>query len=396
MLILAALETHTKDGKDLSLAKVYYIAPTFTQGKEVMWALLKKLCVLPGGQSLIELAHENTATITLINGRTIAIKGADRPDTLRGAGLHFAVLDEYADMKAQVWEEIIRPALADFRGGALFIGTPKGKNHFYELFMKALAHEGNYSDWMAFRYESMANTTLDPDEIAQSIGVMSVATARQEFGASFNSGGGETLQEKWWRFGDRPSMGNYYIAVDLAGFTESGGLKRGVLKVRDEHCICICKCGPDGWFVEDMLTGQWDVRETAAQIVRAYRKYRPVKLGMEQGALKNACGPYLEDYMKEFGTYFTIHNLLHGGRKKADRIRWALQGRLERGMITLNKEESDFWQQKLIAQAADFPSPLSHDDMIDALAYMDQLTEGGYGEFEEIDTLDVLDPMLGF
>lgn len=398
-LILAALQTETPEGKDLSLAKVYYIAPTFTQGKEVMWSMLKKLCILSDGTSLIELAHENTATITLINGRTISIKGADRPDTLRGAGLYYAVLDEYADMKPHVWEEIIRPALADYTGSALFIGTPKGKNHFYEVFMKAMAHEGAYADWQAFQFDSLANTTLDPDEIAKSIGVMSVATARQEFGANFNSGGGECLQEKWWRYGERPAVGNYYIAVDLAGFTESGGLKKGVLKMRDEHAICIAKCNEDGWFVEEILTGQWDVRETAIQIVKAYRKYRPIKLGIETGALKNACGPYLEDYMKEFNSYFLIHNLAHGGRKKADRIRWALQGRLERDLITLNKEEHNgflVWQQKLIAQATDFPSSLSHDDMIDALAYIDQLTEGGYGEFEEIDTHEVFDDICGY
>ncbi len=73
------------------------------------------------GRDLITAAHENTAVLTLINGRKIYLKGSDRPETLRGVGLAYCVLDEYASMKPVVWEQIIRPTLADVRGGALFI-----------------------------------------------------------------------------------------------------------------------------------------------------------------------------------------------------------------------------------------------------------------------------------
>lgn len=399
-LIIAALQSEAADGYDLSNEEVYYIAPTFDQGKKIMWPLLKSLARMEKEGGLIAQAYENTAVVTLINGRRISIKGADRPDSLRGVGLSYAVMDEYAFMKADVWELIIQPALSRAEGGAMFIGTPEGKNHFYDLFEKARTHAKAYEDWNAWQFESLKNPTLNPKEISRSISTMSVSAARQEFAASFNAGGGVHLREEWWKHGKRPTVGDYYIAVDLAGFTASGGLKKGQLKIKDEHSIAIAKCSEHGWFVEEILTGQWDVRETALQIVKAYRDFRPIKLGIEKGALKNACGPYLDDEMKRLNTYFLIHEVTHGGNRKEDRIRWALQGRLEKGRITLNEEDSPKrdavnWQRRLIEQANDFPSPLSHDDMLDSLAYIDQLATVAYQEMGEIDTFEILDLISG-
>lgn len=399
-LILEALKEESESGKDLSNKEIYYVMPTFESAKKVMWPLLKSLAGMEAQGGLIAQAHENTAVATLVNGRRISLKGADRPDSLRGIGLSYAVMDEYAFQKADVWEMIIRPALSDVEGKALFIGTPDGKNHFYDLFQKASTHATGYEDWAAWQFESLKNPTLSAKEVSGAIANMSVSAARQEFGASFNSGGGVHLREEWWKLGKRPSEGNYYISVDLAGFTSGGGLKKGQLKIRDEHAICIAKCNEDGWFVEEIITGQWDVKETALRIVKAYRDYRPVKLGVEKGALKNACGPYLEDEMKRLNTYFLIHELTHGGNKKEDRIIWALQGRLEKKRLVLNEDDgkSDYshnWQRKLIDQANDFPSSLSHDDMIDALAYIDQLCDTCYGEVGSIDTFEAYDLISG-
>jgi len=397
-LILEALKEETPLGRSLLDKEIYYVAPTFTQGKEIMWNLLKSLAKTEKEGGLIASAHENTATVTLVNGRRISIKGSDRPDSLRGVGLSYCVLDEYAMMKPDVWEKIIRPALSDVKGGALFIGTPDGKNHFYDLYQNALSDKAAYKDWSAFNYESLANPTLDASEVAGAIANMSAAAARQEYGASFNGGGGEHLREEWWKFGTNPGDGSCYISVDLAGFTDAGGFKKGHLKVRDEHAITVANCSPGGWFVERIITGQWDVRETALQIIRAYAQYRPIKLGIEKGALKNAVGPYLTDEMKRMNRYFLVWDLSHGGKNKADRIRWALQGRLEKGRLVLNTENADdynSWQRRLIEQANDFPSPLSHDDMLDSLAYIDQLDDQNYNDIGEIATFEPMDLISG-
>ncbi len=92
-----------------------------------------------------------------------SVDRSDRPDTMRGVGLAYVVIDEYADMKPQVFEQILRPALSDVKGGALFIGTPKGRNHFYELYQ--MAQRGEDEDWSSFHFTSFDNPLLDPKEI---------------------------------------------------------------------------------------------------------------------------------------------------------------------------------------------------------------------------------------
>ena len=95
---------------------VFYVAPTQGQARDIMWQVLMEL-----GHSVIASSHVNNLQIKLVNGATIALKGADRPETMRGVSLRLLVMDEYADMKPEVWEQILRPALADQKGDALFI-----------------------------------------------------------------------------------------------------------------------------------------------------------------------------------------------------------------------------------------------------------------------------------
>jgi len=361
---------------DLGLKEIYYVAPTFEQAKKIMWPLIKHL-----GRGVITSTHENTATCTLSNGRRISIKGADRPDSLRGVGLSYVVMDEYAFMKEEVWDKILRPTLSDVEGGALFIGTPDGKNHFFELFNIAIK-EG-LPQWEAFSFRSIDNPTLAGEEIENAKKTLSTEIFRQEFEASFSEGSGKIFKGDWWQYAEEAEgAGDYYIACDLAGFAKEGIGKKGVLKLRDDHAIAVVKVGPWGWFVENIIHGQWDVRETALQIVKAYRDYRPVALGIEKGMAKNAVMPYLEDEMGRLNIYFTPSDLTHGNQQKADRIRWALQGRAEKGRITLNSEGE--WVKKFLDQAADFPNPLSHDDLLDAVAYIDQIASTVYFQQDSV------------
>jgi predicted phage terminase large subunit-like protein len=375
---------------DLGIKEVWYVAPTFEKSKGIMWPLLKML-----GHKVIATTHENTATCTLVNGRRIAIKGSDRPDTLRGRGLSYVVLDEFAFMKEDVWEKIIRPALSDVEGRALFIGTPEGKNHFYNLFMKA--GQLGLPTWQAFQFKSIDNPTMTATEIMAAKESMSTENFRQEYEASFTEGGGKVFKEEWWQLVDEaPGSGDYVIAIDLAGFIQEGIGKKGVLKVRDEHAIAVVYTGTWGWYIEDIIHGHWDVRRTALEIVSAYRDYRPIAIGIEQGMAKNAVTPYLEDEMKRLQVYFTPYELTHGNKHKPDRIKWSLQGRAEKGRIFLKKDAT--WVRQFIEQANDFPSPLSHDDLIDAVAYADQLASTVYINDDPsiTDSWVALDDIAGF
>jgi hypothetical protein len=155
-----------------------------------MWQTLLEL-----GHPVIAGSHINNLQIKLVNGATISLKGADRPETMRGVSLKFLVLDEYADMKPDVFEQILRPALADQKGCAMFIGTPMGRNHFYELYK--YAELGDDETYKAWHFTSYDNPLLDPSEIDIAKRSMSSYAFRQEFMASFEARGSEMFKEDW-------------------------------------------------------------------------------------------------------------------------------------------------------------------------------------------------------
>ena len=382
VLLINALQSKSKD--------VFYVGPTFQQSKDIMWGMLKEL-----GQDVIKAAHENTAVLTLINDRKIYLKGSDRPDTLRGVGLSYVVLDEYASMKPEVWEMILRPTLADVKGGALFIGTPAGKNHFYKLFQDA--HEEN--DWEAFQYSSTDNPLLDPEEIAAAKSTMSTQAFRQEFEATFESFSGGIFKEEWITYVEddkdfkENTIGHYVVAVDPAGFEaaiKDRGLKSSKL---DETAISVVKIVGDEWLVKDIYHGRWGIKETATKILQAAIDNQATTVGIEAGALKNAIMPYLEDEMRTKGRWVNITDVTHGGKRKTDRITWSLQGRLEHGKIKFRKAD---WNDHFISQMMDFPSPQSHDDLLDSLAYIDQVSVADFAGSIELDEWEPMDAIAGY
>jgi len=377
ILLIKAIQSTEKD--------VFYIGPTFQQAKDIMWGMLKDL-----GRDLIAAAHENTAVLTLINGRKIYLKGSDRPDTLRGVGLAYVVLDEYASMKPVVWEQIIRPTLADVKGGALFIGTPAGKNHFYDLYKDA--HDDD--DWDAFQFNSTDNPFIPPEEIEAAKKNMSTMAFRQEFEASFEQGSGGIFKEEWIKTAEEPEEGNYVIAIDPAGY-EAVEQERNMKRSRlDETAIAIVKIDRDKWWVKDILHGRWNIKETAKKILKAATICESSTVGIETGSLRNAILPYLEDEMRTEGTYVSIIEMRHGGKKKNDRITWSLQGRMEHGQITFNEDRD--WRE-FTGQMLDFPNRLSHDDMLDALAYIDQVSVADFAHSIELeDDWEPIDAVAGY
>jgi len=365
LLLIKAIQSESKD--------VFYVAPTFQQAKDIMWAMLKDL-----GRDLIAQAHENTAVLTLINGRKIYLKGSDRPETLRGVGLSYVVLDEYASMKPVVWEQIIRPTLADVKGEAFFIGTPAGKNHFFDLYKDAIDDD----DWEAFQFNSTDNPYLPAEEIEASRKTMSSMSFRQEFEASFETGSGGIFKEEWFKVDDEPEEGNYVIAVDPAGYEaieKERNLKRSRL---DETAIAIVKIDRDKWWVKDIMHGRWNIKDTAKKILKSAILVEATTVGIETGALRNAILPYLEDEMRTEGQWVSIAELRHGGKRKNDRITWALQGRMEHGQITFNPDKD--WKA-FSNQMMDFPNRLAHDDLLDALAYIDQVSVADFAHTIELE-----------
>jgi|TARA_B100000424_G_scaffold67102_1_gene49631 predicted phage terminase large subunit-like protein len=378
MLIINALESER--------GHVFYVAPTQGQARDIMWQTLLEL-----GHPVITSSHINNLQIKLINGATISLKGSDRPETMRGVSLKFLVMDEYADMKPEVFEQILRPALADQKGTALFIGTPMGRNHFYELYKYAeLDDDPTYKSW---HFTSYDNPLLDPEEIDVAKKSMSSYAFRQEFMASFEARGSEMFKEEWVQFTESPEDGDYYVSIDLAGFEEVNKKKTKNSKL-DETAIAVVKvCQSGQWHVENIIHGRWELAETARKIFEVVRDYRPIATGIEKGIARQAVVSPLTDLMKRYGMFFRIDELTHGNKKKTDRVMWALQGRFENGFITLNKGN---WNSRFLDQLFQFPDPLTHDDLVDALAYTDQLAKVAYSYDFEVDDHEVLDAVTGY
>lgn len=366
---------------------IWYIANTQGQARDVLWQVLLELA-----NPVIEASHINNMQIRLINGATISLKGADRPETMRGVSLKFVVMDEYGSMKPEVWEQIIRPALADQKGSALFIGTPFGRNHFYELYEYGLS--GKDSDFKSWHFTSFDNELLDPKEIEAAKKSMSSFAFRTEFMASFEAASGGIFKEEWIKIDeDEPKDGRYFVAVDLAGFENVAAAATAKKKRLDQSAIAIVKVTAEGWWVADIEFGRWDIKQTAQKIFDVVRDYEPVCVGIERGALKNAVLPYLSDLMRKYNSYFRIEDLTHGNKKKTDRITWSLQGRLEHGKLTFNKGD---WNAEIIDELMNFPNAQVHDDLIDALSYIDQIAIAEYTSDYEEDDYTPMDAVSGY
>lgn len=163
--------------------EVWYVAPSYRAAKMIAWKKLKHQL-----ESLrwIKKINESELSITLKNNSVISLKGADGDGSnLRGVGLDFLVLDEFADINQAVWTETLRATLADKQGKALFIGTPKGTGNWaHDLFMKSVEDPDN---WASFTYSTLDGGRVSEEEIQAAKQDLDERTFRQEFMATFES-----------------------------------------------------------------------------------------------------------------------------------------------------------------------------------------------------------------
>ena len=368
-------------------SSVMYVAPTLGQARTIIFDLLQEL-----GRPIIKSAHINNLEITLINDIKILVRGADNPDSLRGVSLTYLVMDEVAFIKPEIWEKVLRAALSDKKGRAMFISTPSGRNHFYDWFQ--LGQSGEDEDWKSWHFTTADNETIDKKEIEAAKRTLSSFAFNQEYMSSFNNAGAGLFKEEWIKFGEEPSHGSWYIAVDLAGFEEVAKNAGNSKKRLDQSAIAVVKVTDDGtWYVDKIEAGRWDIQTTAVNILKNIREYEPMAVGIERGALKNAVLPYLSDLMRKNNCYAHIADLTHGNKKKVDRVVWALQGRFEHGRVVLNAEE-DF--DEFVDQLLMFPTAGVHDDLPDALSYIDQLAVTSYFADDSDDDWEALDVIAGY
>jgi hypothetical protein len=159
--------------------KVWYVAPSYRQAKAICWGVLKEKMIQ---HKWVKSINHSDLTITLKNNSQITLRGSDNENSLRGVGLHFLVMDEFADTSKETWYEVLRPTLSDTKGYALFCGSPRGfGNWSYELYKMGETNK----DWKSFQYTTLEGEQVSEDEIEQAKQDLDLRTFQQEYEATF-------------------------------------------------------------------------------------------------------------------------------------------------------------------------------------------------------------------
>ena len=159
--------------------KVWYVAPSYRQAKAICWGVLKEKMIY---HKWVKSINHSDLTITLKNNSQITLRGSDNEQSLRGVGLNFLCIDEFADVSKEAWYEVLRPTLSDTKGHALFCGTPRGfGNWSYDLYKMG----ENNKDWKSFQYTTLEGEQVSEDEIEQAKQDLDLRTFQQEYEATF-------------------------------------------------------------------------------------------------------------------------------------------------------------------------------------------------------------------
>ena len=194
---------------------IWYVAPTYSQAKNIVW---EELCNKMKALGWAKKINQNELTIRLINNSKISLKGSDRFDTLRGSGVDFLVLDEYADMRREAWEVVLRPTLSAQNppGSALFCGTPRGFNHFKDLYDYGQRDD---KDWESFQFTTLDGGQVSEEEVERAKEDMDARQFQQEYLAAFQNFSGVIYynfdREKHMKKKEFDENGRIYIGMDF-------------------------------------------------------------------------------------------------------------------------------------------------------------------------------------
>jgi len=218
----------------------WFVAPTYRQAKMIAWPILRELYSQWDWIDKVKFNHTELS-VQLPNEAVITLKGADSPDSLRGIGLNRVVMDEFAFMKPEVWSEIIRPALSDTGGDALFIGTPDGHNHFFDVYQQG--QDVEFADWQSWQYTTVEGGYVPADEVAAARNDMDARTFRQEYEATFETVGNRVY--------DAFNRERNVESLQMPGARVIAGMDFNVAKM----CCAVGWLLPDGihWFDEIVL-----------------------------------------------------------------------------------------------------------------------------------------------
>lgn len=278
-----------------------YLAPFRNQAKRIAWNYLKYYTAPIRGLKVneTELYVEVPSQVQGAVGARIYIVGGDKPDVLRGTYWDGVVLDEYAQMRPSLWTEIIRPAIADRKGFAFFIGTPKGQNAFYEIWQKAQRRDS----WYTYLSRVDESGVLDADEVEMMKDDMTETEIRQELYCDFTASASEVvipidlvtesasrkLTEK-----DVPKGTPVILGVDIARFGD------------DRTCI-FKRQGL--WTEEPLVYKGLSVTDVVDRVIWAIQRWKPDMIFVDSGNM----GAGAIDRLRQLG-YGNIAEVAFGSK----------------------------------------------------------------------------------
>jgi len=284
----------------------FYCAPTYRMAKDIAWKELKKLVPM----QWIKSKHESDLKIELINDSTIELKGTENATSLRGRSLGGVVLDEAAFMESEVWFEVIRPALADKQGWALFISTPDGTaSWFYDLW--CYVPEDETGDWQRWSYTTIEGGNVPATEVEAARAQLDQRTFRQEFEASFENLTGLVAIS----FGDAnisTTAKDAAVLPLLLGVDFNVDPMTGICAVKDDDTLYV--------FDEIVMTGGATTWEFSEEVIRRY--------GVDRRVI--ACPDPTGGARKTAGVGATDHSILRrsGFTVSAPRAPWKIRDKI--------------------------------------------------------------------
>ena len=332
--------------------RAWWVAPTYPVAT-VGWRLINRMARQVPGAAV----RQGDRLVTLPGGGEIQVRSADNPDSLRGEGLDFVVMDECAFIREEAWLEALRPALSDRKGRALFISTPKGRNWFWRLWQRCLdAHD---HEWRGWQLPTADNPYIDPAEIEAARLGLPERVFRQEYLAQFlDDAGGifrRVMEAATATALDAPQPGRVYVAgVDVAN--EADFTVISVLDATNREQVYLDRFNQVGYLaLED-------------RIEAAYRRWGIQTIIIED----NSIGLPVIDHLRGRGMRIVP---FHTSQATKAPLIQSLQSAFEHGALRILNDpvqigELQAYEGKRLASGMSYSAPAGlHDDTVMALAF---------------------------
>lgn len=355
-------------------ANIYWVVPDFPTSGHDRWRDLKK-ATRGVRTSKSEMEHR----VGLPGGGSITIKSADDPDSIRGPGLDGVVMDEAPLMAERVWTEVLRAALADRKGWAIFLSTPKGKaNWFYKVWLRGISDElldaqkldydPRRANWQSWQRPSTDNPQMDPEEVGEAALELGSLVFAQEYEASFIVAGGLVIKRSWFRYYSVSSDGRTitlegdsvrHVAVASLTRWATCDLAVSTKTSADYTVIGTFASLPTGeLLLLDMARDRMEGPDIVPALQSEWRRHRWSKVGVEGTAFQ------LSIVQQAARAGLPVTKLVADGDKHARAV--FIAARCEAGMFLMPREAP--WVGQVEEELEGFPNA-AHDDILDVCSY---------------------------